>query len=107
MTQENDCFTKRPSLYHWILQKPNQRITTDSALYTFVTHFFTRLPCLMTEQDLTPLLLDALGKSIEDSAANKLAMTIGKKPFKSATPNNRATIANRKLGLEVATNMKI
>src|SRR3954453_7358908 len=61
----------------------------------------------MTEQDLTPLLLDALGKSIEDSAANKLAMAIGKKPFKSATPNNRATIANRKLGLEVATNMKI
>jgi hypothetical protein len=24
--------------------KPNQRITTDSALHPFVTHFFTRLP---------------------------------------------------------------
>jgi hypothetical protein len=23
---------------------PNQRITTDSALHPFVTHFFTRLP---------------------------------------------------------------
>ena len=45
----------------------------------------------MTDQDLTPLLLDALGKRIDDPAAIRLTMATGKKPFKSATPNNSTT----------------
>jgi hypothetical protein len=62
----------------------------------------------MADQDLTPLLLDALGKRIEDPAAVGLAREIGKKPFKSATPNNNnASIVDRKLGLEVGTNLNI
>jgi hypothetical protein len=33
-----------------ILQKSNQRITTDSAIHRFVAHFFTRLPWSRPEQ---------------------------------------------------------
>jgi hypothetical protein len=61
----------------------------------------------MIDQDLTPLLLDTLGKRIDDPAAIRLTMATGKKPFKSATPTSSDTIVNRKLGLEVATSMKI
>jgi hypothetical protein len=61
----------------------------------------------MADQDLTPLLLDALGKRIEDPAAVGLAREIGKKPFKSATPNNSPSIVDRRLGLEVGTNLNI
>jgi hypothetical protein len=56
--------------------------------------------------DLTPLILDALGKRIEDPAAVRLATAIGKKPFKNATPENRCDIGDRKrLGIEVVANM--
>jgi len=61
----------------------------------------------MTGQDLTPLLLDALGKRIDDPAAMALSEAIGKKPFKSATPNNRYVAVARKLGLEAWTSMHI
>jgi hypothetical protein len=61
----------------------------------------------MADRDLTPLLLDALGKRIEDAAAVGLAREIGKKPFKSATPNNSPSIVDRRLGLEVGTNLNI
>src|SRR5262249_32755652 len=61
----------------------------------------------MTDQDLTPLLVDALGKRIDDPAATRLAMAVGKKPFKTATPNNSHGIGDRKLGLEVGTSMTI
>ena len=62
----------------------------------------------MADQDLTPLLVDALGKRIDDPAAARLAGVIGKKPFKNATPNNSPLyLVNRKLGLEIGTDIKI
>jgi hypothetical protein len=53
------------------------------------------------------LLLDALGKRIDDPAAMALSEAIGKKPFKSATPNNSYVAVARKLGLEAGTSMCI
>ena len=61
----------------------------------------------MAGQDLTPLLLDALGKRIDDPVAITLAAALGKTPFKSATPNKSHAIADRKRGLEVASGMMI
>jgi hypothetical protein len=61
----------------------------------------------MTDHDLTPSLLDALGRRIGDPAAARLATALGKKPFKSATPNNNPTIVDRKRGLEIGTGMEI
>lgn len=61
----------------------------------------------MTTEDLTPLLLDALGKRIDDPAAVRLAEALGKKPFKNATPGNRCDIGNRKLGIEVIAEMNL
>jgi len=47
--KKNNSFARRPKLHrsflHRPLRKPNQRITTDSAIQPFVTKFFTRLPC--------------------------------------------------------------
>ncbi|WP_075856881.1 hypothetical protein [Rhizobium hainanense] len=54
----------------------------------------------MTEQNLTPLLLNALGKRIDDRTAIELAGSIGKKPFKNTTPANTVHLENRKIGLE-------
>ena len=62
---------------------------------------------MTTSQDLTPLLLDALGKRIDDPAAVRLAEALGKKPFKNATPSNSPDIVNRKLGIEVGTSMNL
>src|SRR5262249_40384904 len=53
--QKNNCLSYRPSRcspVHRIPGRSNQRITTDSALYAFVTYFFTRLPC-----DAPPIVL--------------------------------------------------
>lgn len=61
----------------------------------------------MTDHDLTPLLLDALGRRIGDPAATRLATALGKKPFKSATPNNNPAIVDRKRGLEIGTGVEI
>lgn len=61
----------------------------------------------MTDQDITPLLLDALGKRIDDPAALRLAEAIGKKPFKNATPTNTIDLENRKLGIELAARASI
>src|SRR5262245_50115673 len=61
----------------------------------------------VTGQDLTPLLLDALGKRIDDPAAMTLSEAIGKKPFKSATPGNSYDVVVRKLGLTIGTTMRI
>jgi hypothetical protein len=61
----------------------------------------------MAGQDLTPLLLAALGKRIDDPAAVALTAAMGKKPFKSATPNNSPSIVDRKLGLEVGASLRI
>jgi hypothetical protein len=56
--------------------------------------------------NLTPLVVEALGKRIDDPAAVRLANAIGKKPFKTATPNSRCDIGDRKrLGIEVVANM--
>jgi hypothetical protein len=56
--------------------------------------------------DLTPIVVEALGKRIDDAAAVRLANAIGKKPFRNATPNNRCDIGDRKrLGIEVVANM--
>ncbi|MBX4899255.1 MULTISPECIES: hypothetical protein [Rhizobium] len=55
----------------------------------------------------TPLLLDALGKRIDDPAALRLAEAIGKKPFKNTTPTNTIDLENRKLGLELAARASI
>jgi hypothetical protein len=56
--------------------------------------------------DLTALVVDAVGKRIEDAAAIRLANAIGKKPFKSATPNSNPHIADRKRhGVEIVANM--
>lgn len=49
IVQINNRFADRPIVrrrLHRVLRKPNQRITTDSAPQPFVTHFFTRLPCI-------------------------------------------------------------
>jgi len=62
---------------------------------------------MTTSQDLTPLLLDALGKRIDDPAAIRLAEALGKKPFKNATPGNRCDIGNRRLGIEVIAEMNL
>jgi hypothetical protein len=63
----------------------------------------------MTDQDLTPLLIDALGKRIDDPAATRLTTALGKKPFKSATPNTSSSfdVVDRKRGLDIATSMMI
>lgn len=61
----------------------------------------------MADQDVTPLLLDALGKRIDDPAAIRLAEAIGKKPLKNATPTNSVDLENRKLGLEVGAKASI
>jgi hypothetical protein len=49
MVQKNNRFADRPefpcNLLHRSPPHPNQRTTTDSALYPFVTNFFTRSPC--------------------------------------------------------------
>jgi hypothetical protein len=62
---------------------------------------------MTTSHDLTPLLLAALGKRIDDPAAVELAQALGKKPFKNATPGNRSDIGNRKLGIEVIAEMNL
>lgn len=61
----------------------------------------------MAEQDITPLLLDALGKRIDDPAALRLAEALGKKPFKNATPLNGASLGNGKLGIEVGASASL
>jgi hypothetical protein len=60
----------------------------------------------MTE-DLTNLLLDALGKRIEEPEAVRLAEALGKNAFKSATPNNQPGISAAKLGLDVGTHIDV
>jgi hypothetical protein len=57
--------------------------------------------------DLTALVVDALGKRIEDTAAIRLANAIGKKPLKSATlANSNSHIADRKrIGVEIVASM--
>src|SRR5262245_59999006 len=56
--------------------------------------------------DLMPLVMGALGQRIDDPAAVRLASAIGRKPFKTATPNQRCDIGDRKrLGIEVVANM--
>jgi hypothetical protein len=53
-----------------------------------------------SDLDLTPRILEALGKRIEDPAAVQLAAAIGKKPFKNVSSDN-SYVGNRKaLGLE-------
>jgi len=61
----------------------------------------------VTAEDVTPVLLDALGKRIEEPAAVRLAEALGKKPFKSATPNNHPGLGSAKLGLEVGTHIDV
>ncbi|MCP4620548.1 MAG: hypothetical protein GY844_29435 [Bradyrhizobium sp.] len=61
----------------------------------------------MTGQDLTNVLLDALGKRIEEPGAVRLAEALGKKAFKSATPDNQPGISAAKLGLEVGTHIDV
>ncbi|KRR18194.1 hypothetical protein CQ14_25045 [Bradyrhizobium lablabi] len=61
----------------------------------------------MTGQDLTQMLLDALGKRIEDAEATALAVALGKKAFKSATPNSQPGISAAKLGVDVGTHINI
>jgi len=61
----------------------------------------------MSDQDLTNVLLDALGKCIEEPEAVRLAETLGKKAFKSATPNNQPIVSAAKLGLEVGTHIDV
>lgn len=55
----------------------------------------------MPDPDILSLVLDALGKRIDDPAAQRLAEALGKKPFKSVTPTNDASVEQRKLGLEI------
>jgi hypothetical protein len=56
--------------------------------------------------DLTPIVVAALGKRIDEAAAVRLAIAIGKKPFRNATPNERCDIGDKKrLGIEVVANM--
>lgn len=56
--------------------------------------------------NLTPLVMEALGKRIDDPAAIRLANAIGRKPFKNATPNTRCDLGDRKgQGIEVVANM--
>src|SRR6516165_5482481 len=61
----------------------------------------------MSTEDLTPLLLDALGKRIGDPAATALTAALGKRPFKPATPNNSPWLVDRKRGLEIAASVRI
>jgi len=61
----------------------------------------------MAGENLTNLLLDALGKRIEEPQAVALAEALGTKPFKSATPNNQPGIGSAKLGLEVGTDLNV
>jgi len=61
----------------------------------------------MTGQDLTHVLVDALGKRIEEPEAVRLAEALGKKALKSATPNNRPGLGSAKLGLEVGTHLNV
>ncbi len=61
----------------------------------------------MSTADLTPLLMDALGKRIEDPAAIAFSGALGKRPFKRATLNNSPWLIDRKLGLEIATSVEI
>jgi hypothetical protein len=57
--------------------------------------------------DLTPLVIDALGKRIDDPAATRLANAIGNKPFKGATLGDRSSyIGDRKeVGVEIVASM--
>jgi hypothetical protein len=61
----------------------------------------------MAEKNLTNLLLDALGKRIEEPEAVALAGALGKTAFKSATPSNQPGIGAAKLGLEVGTHLNV
>src|SRR5690242_20039982 len=61
----------------------------------------------MAAHNLTNLLLDALGKRIEEPEAVALAAALGPNPFKSATPNNQPGIGAAKLGLEVGTHIDV
>lgn len=61
----------------------------------------------MAPYNMTNLLLDALGKRIEEPQAVALAEALGTKPFKSATPNNQPGIGSAKLGLEVGTDLNV
>jgi hypothetical protein len=61
----------------------------------------------MAAQDLTNVLLDALGKRIEEPEAVRLAEALGRKTFRSATPNNQPGIGSAKLGLEVGTHIDV
>jgi hypothetical protein len=61
-----------------------------------------------TAPDLTSLTMDALGKPITDAAAQRLAVALGKKGLKTATPGNTYSIgSSRKLGLEVGVSVEI
>lgn len=58
--------------------------------------------------DLTPHIVEALGKRIDHPAAVRLANAIGRKPFECATPNRRCDIGDRRrLGIEVVANMTL
>jgi hypothetical protein len=61
----------------------------------------------MSVLDLTPLLMAALGKRIDDPAALALNGALGKRPFKPATPSNSPSLLDRKLGVEIAPSAKI
>jgi hypothetical protein len=39
MMQENNRLPEHPLLRYYLSHSSNQRITTDAALYAFVTHF--------------------------------------------------------------------
>lgn len=59
-------------------------------------------------EDLTPLVVEALGKRIEDPAAARLAKAIGKQPFANATPGGRCDLGDRKrLGIEVVADIAL
>jgi hypothetical protein len=66
-----------------------------------------RIGVCMTDQDLTNILLDALGKRIGEPEAVRLAEVLGKTAFKSATPNNQPGISAAKLGLEVGAHIDV
>jgi hypothetical protein len=61
----------------------------------------------MADKNLTNVLLEALGKRIEEPEAVALAEALGKNAFKAATPNNQPGISAAKLGLEVGTHINV
>jgi hypothetical protein len=61
----------------------------------------------MTAPDLTNVLLDALGKRIEEPEAVTVAAALRKQAFKSATPSNQPGISAAKLGLDVGTHIDV